>query len=310
MTRSGRINSNAYSLWLNDLDASTGALLFGGVDTEKYVGRLETLPIQTTHGGDSAPTEFVITLTDLSFVEDGGDTLRIATGRADAVLLDSGSSLTYLPDDVAADVMKAVGVEFDRENGIGLVPCSLADSTSTIDFRFSQPVISVPLNELVLTPQRRYSSSPRVTLTLADGRTEACFFGIMPAGKYPPVLGDTFLRSAYVVYDLENHEISLAQTNFNATADRILEIGSGPDAVPDADAVQNPVPAVSAPPGGARIGNYFGGGGGGGGSGTGSQQPSSTPKGGARHAVGAVPSCVLLAASTLGALLLSWTITS
>ena len=32
----GHIKSNAYSLWLNDLDASTGAILFGGVNTAKY----------------------------------------------------------------------------------------------------------------------------------------------------------------------------------------------------------------------------------------------------------------------------------
>lgn len=306
MRRSGQINSNAYSLWLNDLDASAGSLLFGGVDTEKYVGQLETLPIQTTYG-DSAPTEFIITLTDLSFVEDGRDPVSIATGRAEPVLLDSGSSLTYLPDDLAAGVMDAVGAEFDRENGIALVPCSLARSTSTVDFRFSQPVISVQLNELVLAPERRYSSSPRLTPTLADGRTEACFFGIMPAGELPPVLGDTFLRSAYVVYDLENHEISLAQTNFNATADRILEIGSGPDAVPDAAAVQDPVPAVSAPAGGARIGNRFGGGDGDDTS-TGSQ-PTSTSTAAACRAVGAVPSRVLVAAMTLGASLLSRTVT-
>ena len=32
------INTVAYSLWLNDLDASTGSILFGGIDTEKYTG--------------------------------------------------------------------------------------------------------------------------------------------------------------------------------------------------------------------------------------------------------------------------------
>ena len=30
-----KIQSNAYSLWLNDLDASTGSILFGGVDTDQ-----------------------------------------------------------------------------------------------------------------------------------------------------------------------------------------------------------------------------------------------------------------------------------
>jgi len=39
MVADGLIQSNAYSLWLNDLDASTGSILFGGVDTAQYTAR-------------------------------------------------------------------------------------------------------------------------------------------------------------------------------------------------------------------------------------------------------------------------------
>jgi hypothetical protein len=58
-------------------------------------------------------------------------------------------------------------------------------------------------------------------------------------------LGDTFLRSAYVVYDLANNEISLAQTNFNATGTNVVEIGTGTGSVPDATTVANPVAATA-----------------------------------------------------------------
>jgi hypothetical protein len=40
MVADGLIQSNAYSLWLNDLDANTGSILFGGVDTAKYTAHL------------------------------------------------------------------------------------------------------------------------------------------------------------------------------------------------------------------------------------------------------------------------------
>jgi hypothetical protein len=56
----GLIQSNAYSLWLNDLDSKTGSILFGGVDTAKYKGTLETLPVQKVAGNFY---EFLITLT-------------------------------------------------------------------------------------------------------------------------------------------------------------------------------------------------------------------------------------------------------
>lgn len=56
-------------------------------------------------------------------------------------------------------------------------------------------------------------------------------------------MGDTFIRSAYLVYDLDNNEISIAQTNFNATTNNVLEIGTGTEAVPSATAVANAVSA-------------------------------------------------------------------
>lgn len=271
MTELGLINSNAYSLWLNDLDAETGSLLFGGVNTEKYIGDLATLPIQRTTRSPT-PREFIITLTDLSLsAPDGSNQQNLISNRAEPVLLDSGSSLTYLPDDLAQIVMEAVNAEFAARSRVAIVPCSLAENTTVLNFRFTDPVISVPMNELVLPPTRRSSSdsgsssgstsssstgstSGADAFTLADGLTRACLFGIAFAGENPSVLGDTFLRSAYVVYDLDNDEISIAQTNFNSTTDRILEITAGPDAVPNAEPVENPVAAVARESGGARIG--------------------------------------------------------
>ena len=75
--------------------------------------------------------------------------------------------------------------------------------------------------------------------------------GIAPAGSSTPVLGDTFLRSAYVVYDLHNNEISLAQTNFNSTGSNIMEITNS--SVPDATGVASAVTSVAAQTGGGRL---------------------------------------------------------
>lgn len=37
----------------------------------------------------------------------------------------------------------------------------------------------------------------------------------MPQGEPGILLGDNFLRNTYIVYDLEDMEISIAQANFN-----------------------------------------------------------------------------------------------
>lgn len=232
MVQSGLINSNAYSLWLNDLDASTGSILFGGVNTEKYTGSLETLPILKESG---VYAEFIIALTGVGM---DGTSNSIASNLNTAALLDSGSSLMYLPDDVATDIFTATGATYDNSQGAAFVDCDLANNDSTIDFTFSSPTIRVSMSELVIVAGY-------------EGNSPVCILGIAPAGDSTPVLGDTFLRSAYVVYDLYNNEISLAQTNFNSTTDNIMEITNS--SVPDATGVSSAVTAVASETGGGRL---------------------------------------------------------
>ncbi|KAK3375456.1 aspartic peptidase domain-containing protein [Podospora didyma] len=232
MVDDGLIQSNAYSLWLNDLDANTGNILFGGVDSEKYIGDLETLPIQAERG---VFAEFLITLTRLQL-----GTQNIGGDLALAVLLDTGSSLTYLPDTMVQAIYTQVGAQFDSDQGAAYVPCSLARNKTTMDFTFSSPTISVDMNELVLDLVTSSGKRP----TFQNG-VPACLFGIAPAGSGTNVLGDTFLRSAYVVYDLDNNQISLAPTKFNSTTTNVKEIGRGAGSVPGATVVANPVAATA-----------------------------------------------------------------
>ncbi|CAM1502894.1 Fc.00g076700.m01.CDS01 [Cosmosporella sp. VM-42] len=246
MAADGIIASNAYSIWLNDLNASTGTILFGGVDHSQYDGELVTLPIQKS--GDEV-SEFFITLTGISL---GSSTIQ--DNLALAVLLDSGSSLTYLPDDIVSDIFNMVDAVYDEDEETAFVPCSLANEDMNMTFKFSDPAsISVPINELVLD----FTDITGRQLAFRNGDA-ACMFGIAPSAGGTNVLGDTFLRSAYVVFDLDNNEISLAQSNFNVTSTNIAEIGSGDDPVPSSTASDEPTSADSGLPGGGDSGNSAG----------------------------------------------------
>ena len=236
LVQAGLINSNAYSLWLNDLDASTGSILFGGVNTGQYSGSLETVPVIQTNGYYSA---FYIALTQIST---SGTSSSYSTTTATGALLDSGTSLTYLPNDLASGIYNAVGAQYSESSGYPIVDCKLQNSDATINFQFSSPTIKVPLNELVLVGGVSRSSGAQV-----------CFLGILPSGGATALLGDTFLRSAYVVYDLANNQISLAQTVFNSTTNDIQEIASGTNGVPDATLVPNAVTNVAVSGGNGRI---------------------------------------------------------
>ncbi|KAL1959964.1 hypothetical protein VTO42DRAFT_632 [Malbranchea cinnamomea] len=243
----GYINSNAYSLWLNDLEANTGEILFGGVNAAKFHGTLQTLPI--IRGQDGIYRELSIAMTGLALNDSGS--IRQFGRRAFPIpaLLDTGSTLTYLPGSIVEEIFDVFDVEYDENFGAGFIPCDWAESNASLVFTFSEPSIAVEMNELVLDmgPYR------------FDDGTRACVFGIAPVDGHVPILGDTFLRSAYVVYDLDNNEISLAKTRFHAEGDEILEIGTGRDSVPDATGVSAPVStAERTATGGGRLGGPTG----------------------------------------------------
>lgn len=91
-----------------------------------------------------------------------------------------------------------------------------------IDFHFSDPVtgptINVAISELVLQ-----------ALGAVNG-IEMCLFGIYsaaPSDGLPTIMGDTFLRSAYVVYDLDTNHIGMAQAVFDEGTADVLEIPEG-----------------------------------------------------------------------------------
>ncbi|MCJ1478653.1 hypothetical protein MMC13_007334 [Lambiella insularis] len=215
----GFIKTMAYSLWLNDLDSNAGSILFGGVDTAKFKAPLISIPIQPDSQTQSI-SSFTVALSSISVVNNTGATQYSKTNLAVPVILDSGTTLTYLPDTYANDILGGVGAINNKNYGY-VVPCSLGSDGANFTFQFggaSGPSIVVGMSEFVIPIVVQSGSTP----TAQDG-TPLCQFGINPAGNSPNLFGDTFLRSAYVVYDLENQQIGLANTNFNATNSNVQE---------------------------------------------------------------------------------------
>jgi Eukaryotic aspartyl protease len=237
LVNQGVISSRAYSLYLNDLNAESGNILFGGIDTNKYSGDLVALPVQPDADSGSL-TSFTVTFTGLTIMNGAGINQLTRDSIAEPAILDSGTTNTYFPDALANSILEGLGVTTDESFG-NVVRCSLAREEATFIFTFGGPggaSINVSLAQFVtplLTPDGR-------TPTFPDG-AEACSFGIYGAGNDPILFGDTFLRSAYVVYDLENNQIALAQARFDAPDASIVEIpagGSIPGVASVASAVQ------------------------------------------------------------------------
>lgn len=242
--------SSAYSLWLNRLGEDEGNILFGGVNTAHYTGSLQTVPVVPY---SKQYVHLWITMTELSVAseKDSIDHHFQTDSLPLAVLIDSGSTLTYLPAPLVKSIYSALDVHFYEEAQLGYVPCNtyLTEREDyNLTFSFSGATVSIPLSELVLQDSLQYADD-----TLHINGEQSCTFGILPSADFFPILGDTFLRSAYVVFDLDNNEVSLAQAKYDPGEDKILEIGEGDDAVPHATAVQNPVTTASVTTGGVSL---------------------------------------------------------
>ena len=222
----GFINAKAYSLWLDDLDSNTGSILFGGVDRSKYLGELIALPIQPDiYSGNI--TSFTVSLAGIGFVETSTNE-TIYSGPALPVLLDSGTTLTLLPDAIVNAILTRVGATVTNDTPYNIAPCCLSESSANLTFAFGGPsAISVPLTELVLDP---VLNADGTILQIND--QDICVFGLYSSEGGPTILGDTFLRSAYVVYDLDNLVIGMANTNFNPGCPDVIEFSVGESGIP------------------------------------------------------------------------------
>jgi hypothetical protein len=195
----GFIQSRTYSLYLDDISASKGTILFGGVDSEKYTGSLSTFPINTDITG--AALQFVITLTGMSVTLPGSRELGVGQSSLYPlnVLLDSGSSYISLPTSMVRGIGQAMGATFSNQLGGYILPnCKQQFADGSLNFYFSGVRLSVPYNEFIIHP----TATDGTSFTYTDG-SKVCMIGVIPGTSGDvAVLGDTFLRSAYVVYDL------------------------------------------------------------------------------------------------------------
>lgn len=225
----GFINSLAYSLWLDDLQSNTGSILFGGVDKNRYHGDLVALPIQLDSQTGTI-SSMTVAWTGLT-VNGSGQSSDFSPSSPQPAILDSGTTSTLLPDDIANNIFNGVGVFTDPNLG-NVVRCSLADDDLTFSFQFGGqdgPIVKVDLSEFVIPLITTDGSTPR----FRNG-DKACTFAIDAAAGNPILFGDSFLRSAYVVYDLENEEIAIAQTNFDATSANVEAFSVSSSGIPNA----------------------------------------------------------------------------
>jgi len=87
LKKNKQINTRAYSLWLNDIKAVSGSILFGGVDKSKYTAPLLGLPIVGTNSSDYAKIDrLAVEFTGLSLQKEQPSLAAASSSRLSSTL--------------------------------------------------------------------------------------------------------------------------------------------------------------------------------------------------------------------------------
>ncbi|KAK4124815.1 acid protease [Parathielavia appendiculata] len=257
MANQGLIGCKGYSLYLNDRRTDSGSILFGGIDTDKFIGPLEILPLHKPPGGNYS--SFEVNFTSITVSYTNGTQLSIPTTILDhpaPAVLDSGTTLSYLPDGMVQPIYSALGTIYDPDLRMTLIDCVYLTTEPQLHLAFTFTptlTITVPIWELILDilpPNYTPSTSPKQPPPQTRP-SKTCVFGIQSTALFTQtgtlesdsksqspstvnftLLGDTFLRSAYVVYDLTHYQIGLAQANLNSTSSTIVPLSSEGTSLP------------------------------------------------------------------------------
>lgn len=223
---SGAIERRAFSLYLNDAASGKGSILFGGIDTNKYTGPLVTLPVQPdVIQGQNMYLRYLVDLTAVAFNTGSGSKSSpiSSSSYSAAALLDSGTTETIIDADIFNAVVAGIGATPLNVQGqlLYVTSCSVGNGNAALGFTFGGSdgiTINVPISAILQDAGAQFGNGD-----------EACILLMQATSASLPntILGDSFLRSAYVVYDLDNNQISLAQASLNSTSDNIALIPSG-----------------------------------------------------------------------------------
>lgn len=250
MAQAGVLQSASIGMFFGPLDSSRGEVVFGGLDTSKWQGDLQILPIV-----ENDSNEIHVNLASVTVSDNKIESLNLPVELS----IDTGNFDIKLPQDMVDEIWSQVdGIQtYNVTVGsstipIGICDCSLAQKSQTFVFGFDGISIEVPISDMVALPPRLILQN----LGVADFPQGICVFMINGWGPTPPefhpyILGDAFLRSAYYVVDWDSNEIALGQANNDGDSTNIIPILAGTSGLRDAIAgTSNSSAAPSSQPSG------------------------------------------------------------
>ncbi|KAI8339572.1 aspartic peptidase domain-containing protein [Chlamydoabsidia padenii] len=218
------IQDPVFSIYLNRADERNwaGEIIFGGVDSTKYSGNISYVPVQQITAGSSTSSSAV---TGYMFWVVYGQGVTVTGGQYPTTnikyesplptIIDTGTTLSYLPAEMVKAIVEAVAgpgiYQQDQNTGMYKLDCGLTNQNINI--------------QLQMTPTSAATDSPVVINTaindaILQDQTGSCYLAIAPSegtspfGANSALIGQSILRSAYMVFDMGKNRIGFAQTIF------------------------------------------------------------------------------------------------
>jgi len=182
MIDQGLLDDPVFAFYLADTNDESEAI-FGGIDESHYTGKMTHIPLRRK-------AYWEVTLDSLTF---GGETADMDMGA----ILDTGTSLLVLPATIAELLNNQIGAK-KGFTGQYTVECGKRDGLPDLTFTLSGTNFTIGPYDYILE---------------AGGSCISAFTGMdipEPAGPLV-ILGDSFLRRYYSVYDLGKNAVGLAK---------------------------------------------------------------------------------------------------
>lgn len=185
----GKINSRLFALSIGAA-SPVGEIVFGGIDTKKYIGPLTAVPI--IYPGPDGSKRYWVGLTAI------GKTVSSVTSTwtsANQLVLDSSAGYSFLPAGLLDILIRNIypGGSYSISGDVYEVPCSVASQPGTINFDFGGRVIAIPYGAMIA------------------GHGGTCFLNaktVQPGSL--PILSGGFLQAVYAVFDQDYKSVYLA----------------------------------------------------------------------------------------------------
>jgi len=185
------------------------------------LGELTVLPLQEDKNIGIIDS-FSVVVAGMSLTTSSGTVALSSTDRRPG----QRHANTIVPDDLWQQLATTFNVVNDTLFDIFVIACNIGSLPSSLDFQFGSAggiTISIPFSELAL-PLFNFNTGQQL---MTESGKPAYHFGLVSDGEgYNILLGDTLLRSAYVVYDLNSAQVYIAQTKFDGKESDIVAVGA------------------------------------------------------------------------------------